>query len=199
MAYMIAALIISVLAATILSGFLISFARAQDTPPPSDTEMLSLAVQYYDRCLETVYTDLPLDVRKEFCSCTSEKARDNLSAEEMNIVISGQGGRVDQIKLATEVMAPCLGYPMKQKEYTFCIGGRYRHFFKTQNAYEATCHCMADGAAVYLNKYGRDLMALLLYRNPKTPSPVDRLLRSPEYQTEIARLQKNCVNIYGYK
>lgn len=176
--------------------------RADDAVLPtvsslSDTKMIEA---YYHRCMNTVYQDQERETRDEFCSCTSAHMDGALSYAEIKTMATGQGQPVDSKTLALKVIVPCLASPITELEYKSCMGDeRDVQFYKTEDAFNATCHCVSAAMGDYISQYGVDLMAYLLKMNPAgSKDPADALRVSAQYLEERAKKHNECLgdNIY---
>ena len=158
---------------------------------------------YYNRCLTTAFEDLAPATQQEFCACTSAHVKeaaqqDTLRESDLETLATGKGKPVDKGVLAQKIMAPCMAAPMKEMEFGVCMGDHsYAHYFKTDDAYNATCVCVANGIGQFIGDYGGDLMALLLKIDAGyADDPTNSLRQSGQYVQERGKLHNDCLNKY---
>lgn len=178
-----------------------------DEPPKQDTT--ALALQYYDRCMETTYPDISEPGRSDFCMCGATHARNVLTPEEMAFIATGKGAENIRYfnetafneKMDMSVSAPCLHYVIKERENEACLGNeKIRHFFVTQNAYDEMCLCMAGRMDVFINEVGPAMLLAARAREVHhTADPAQTMADWPDYQAELGRAAEECLNIYGHK
>jgi hypothetical protein len=168
--------------------------------PSDDKKRLELGVQYYEVCLVSVYQDLSIEARRSFCGCTSEQIVEKMTIGEMQTIVTGVGDPVDDKKMTLDIQGPCIAYLVRDVEYDACINhGRYPQFFKTRQAHENMCQCLSSGVARYMWDYGAELMAFLMTRYPDDNEFVTRVMGSGEYQREVTRSRKECLQKWSYQ
>lgn len=168
-----------------------------DYSAPDDNSLINA---YYHRCLNTVYQDQSPETRDEFCSCTAAYMKGVLRTPELKTMATGAGRPVDPKMLAIKVIAPCLTAPMVELEYNQCMGDtRFTNFFKTQNDYNATCHCISSGIGDYISQFASDLLAYLIEMNPDNANnPADALKMSAQVISERTKLRNKCMGLYSH-
>lgn len=176
---------------------------------PAKQDLTALALQYYGRCMDTVYPDISEAGRSDFCMCGATHARNALSAEELAFAATGKGSEniryfeADAFfeKMDTTVSFPCLHYVIKDRENSACLeNGQIKHFFVTQDAYDNMCLCTAGRMDVFMNEVGPAmLMAARVREINRTPDPAEAITSWPDYKAELGKSVEECLNIYGYK
>ena len=192
-----------------LSAF-ISFPAWADEIDESDGSATSIMTPekmvnaYYNRCLTTAFEDLAPETRQEFCACTSAHVKeaaqkDILRESDLETMATGKGKPVDKTVLALKIMAPCMGAPMEELEYNVCMGDvSFAHYFKTDDAYNATCHCVSQGMGQFIGNYGGDLMAVLLKIDASyADDPTNSMRQSGQYVVERGKLHNDCLNNFS--
>jgi hypothetical protein len=170
-----------------------------ETSPGIDTMTPEKMVNaYYSRCLNTVFQSLAPETRQEFCACTSAHIKNGLRQADLETMATGKGRPVDSKALAINVMAPCMAAPIEELEYNDCMTDiSYAHYFKTDDAYNANCHCISRGISQFIGNYGGDLMALLVKIDAGyADDPVASIRQSGQYVGERGKLHSDCLNKY---
>lgn len=178
-----------------------------DAAPKQDTT--PLALQYYGRCMDMAYPDIPEPARSDFCMCGATHARNALSPEELAFAATGKGAEniryFDEAafneKMDMAVGAPCLHYIIKERENTACLNNeKIRHFFVTQDAYDAMCLCMAGRMDIFINEVGPAMLLAARAREVHhAPDPAQTMADWPDYKAELGKAAEECLNIYGHK
>ncbi len=184
-------------------GTFASFPVRADTLDETDPNTVMMTPEkmvnaYYNRCLNTVFQDLAPETRQEFCACTSAHIKDAMRQTDLETLATGKGKPVDAVELATKVMAPCLAAPMEELEYNTCMGDiSQAHYYKTNDAFNGSCHCVASGIGEFIGNYGGDLMALLVKMDPKMANdPTNSIRQSGQYVSERGQLNNECLKKY---
>lgn len=180
----------------------------ESVPVPQDGSV-ALAMQYFDRCMGTLYQDVPVDPRGDFCMCSADKARSALTDEELAFVATGKNNdpfrRFDPdelvLKMEREASVPCIHFIMRAREKASCLSnGKIRHFFVSQNAYDAMCACLSDDMGGFVRDYGADIIAAVRERNPgASADPAKAISQWSDYKTELGSVTKKCLNMYSHK
>ncbi len=165
---------------------------SSNTSDPRDAKMIDA---YYHRCMNTVYQDQEPETRDEFCSCTSAQMEGALPYGQIKTMATGAGEQVDKKTLALKVIAPCLTAPLAELEFKACMGDtRYTHFFASEDAYKATCHCMSAGMSDFVQQYAPDLLGYLLTQDAsQAQDPAEAIRHSAQYQDEETKQRNKCL------
>jgi|GEM_PF-4265446 len=174
-------------------------------------DVLTLALEYYERCDTSLYPGASSAARNDFCMCSADVARTALSEKELTLLARGEGAADIRYfdpeefneKLDTQVNLPCLHYIIRDTESISCLKSpKIQHFFITQNAYEDMCRCLSSKMGDYISAYGLDILkaAQLRYKHRKNSTDPAILIRQwPDYKNELGKTTEECLNRYGHK
>ena len=169
----------------------------------------ALAMQYFDRCMDTVYQDISEIARGDFCMCSASAASQTLSEEELGFMATGKND--DQIryfdpvefnaKLDDQINAPCIYLALRDIERAECLASdKIQHFFVSQNAYEVMCECLSGGIADFVRDYARDILPAVRKRYPDAADdPAAAIRQWSDYRIELGKVTKECLNMYSHK
>lgn len=187
----------------LIIAFAAATVRTQDSAAMGDMhrERATLALNYLDRCLETIFTDLSSETRQEFCECSADAASANLSFNDLQALTQNTGNKPDPRKVDLAIIAPCLAAPAAELETRACErNSMFAHFFTTQEAFDKMCACMAKGAADYVAAYGPDLAAYVMERYPSDKSNLaQKIMREVSYREELSKKADECMNSFAYQ
>ncbi len=159
-----------------------------------------LALEYHDTCMKSMYTDLSPETHEIFCGCSAEAAAKNLNPDELSTLAGHEGEPLDPDYLNLAIVAPCLATPLGELEFEACLAKpQYLHFFKTQDAYNAMCACIRDGAMPFLEEYGYDLVNYIQTRLPSDENIIARVRAESTFRIEVDKWSVDCMNKFAYK
>ncbi len=189
---------------------LITFA----VPARAADQAIADAVAYYDHCVGTAWPDMSRHTREDFCACASEHARTVMTHDEMAFLTTGQRKRppggaysplsepapVDEAKLMTKVLGPCLGAPIREEELGACLFSENNiNMFRTEELYQAMCGCVADGAKSFFDDAGGEYISYLLASKPDLKNVLTTIQGDYTYRKDLGKVRNKCLNDYAFK
>jgi len=176
-------------------------------PSPQDESVLELALQYYERCYDALYPGHNDEARHDFCACSADLARRELSLRDLRLLATGEAavdpnedtGAIYK-KIDFSIQGPCLHFFVRADEYEECIAEpKFRPLFRTQSAYESACLCISDGIGGFIEEFGRDMLAAAIERRAADTDPLQAIKQWPDYRRDMGRLRDECLAKYYHQ
>lgn len=169
--------------------------KTVDVPlaPPPSPEQSAIGNQLFANCIAQDHPILKGDDKELFCGCTSAKAMDVMSPQNIKDMNTDNAeGRMQRNRMLMFVYAPCISYPTRALILNSCLDKK-----ELKNP-KGTCVCLADGMSDFIQIEAPGVIQHALKRNPKNLDPMQFLLESSKYKSKQHQVMIRCVSKYEH-
>jgi hypothetical protein len=146
------------------------------------------ADEYLANCLkQPAVPGLSESGKQTVCACTAARLPVYFTVEDWNAMTGPDTNtaRPAYNKMMTDVYAPCMEEPTREKYYALCA--------ENPSVNQEVCKCTADSIAAYMKNNGGKVFGEILARNPMTMDPMAELENNTAFATYKEAAARNCI------
>lgn len=178
-------------------------AFSQETNAPASLPAQNVPVSaedakiYLEGCLAKIPRRFTPQAHETYCTCTAAALRGTITAAEYAQIRAPKNQKPGNLafeKYVTNVIMPCMEYPVQDIVYLECVLNRSND--PRISNIPSFCQCMANQASDYVKKFGNiDAMLLLGNKFDRIKDPAQAMINSGGFANQKQKALSECLDL----